>query len=464
MNNAIYYIDVFILSYFLLLNGFYIILLFTTIPELMCRFKEVKTDDIFHLLTFDITPPVSILLPTYNECEVILSAISAALQTELTHYEVIVIDDGSTDRTMQLLIDTYQLIRVPPAVPTLIKTAPVIDNYRSNLHPKLLVVHKENGGREDALNAGINASTTPFFMIVDADSLIEPDTLHRLMQHLLTRGHICAMGGTLCILNGCITEKGKIKKVKLPPSFFGKMQVIEYLRAFFFGRVGWNHLGGSFLISGGFGLFNKHAVLSIKGFKNVLAGDLEITLNLHKKMHSLHKPYVIDYVYDAIVWTDVPQTYSALAKQRIRWQSSIVDVCWRDKSMLFNPKYGWTGLLHLPYLVFGELLGPLVEGFGYLYILFCYFYGVLNFDFFWYFILIAWGFSMFLSLCSLSMHEVFLKKYTSFKEISKLLGLILLENIAYRPLSVWWRVKGFFRYFTKRRFMREKVERPVHKN
>lgn len=461
MNKAILWIDASLLTYFLLLNTFYTILLILTIPVLTRRFKEIRSEDLNRLLTFDIVPPISIIMTAFNEEAVILESVRSALNVEFPHVEVIVVNDGSSDKTLQLLMDTFQLVPVPPAVPPELITEPVKSHYRSKLHPNLLVIDKERGEREDAVNAGINACLTPYFVGMDADSFIEPDTLHRLAQHLLTHKNICAMGGTLRLVNGCTIEKGHITDIKLPSSFFGKMQIIEYIRIFLFGRIGWNKLGGSYLISGGFGLYNKQAVLRAGGLKRVLAGDLDLTMRLHEKMHDDKQPYTIDYVHDAVVWTDVPQTYSALANQRRRWHSSIIDICWRFRHMIFNIKYGPIGFIHIPYLFFGEGLGPLVEAFGYLYLIFCFFFDLLNIAFFWYFILIAWGFSMLLTFCSLIMEEVSLKKYFSGKSLLKLAFLTLIENFGYRQMTIWWRIQGSVRYFTKKRFWREKIERSL---
>lgn len=462
MRNEIFLgLDSFFLAYFLWLNIFYLFLLFLTNPELIRRFREIKAKQLYSLLPLDVTPPLSLIITAYNERETVAAALAAAFQVKLPHCQIILVDDGSTDSTLPFLIETFQLVPVPPAMPISLQTAPVKQYFRSKLHPNFLVIHKENGGREDAINAGINACTAPFFVGIDSDSLIEPDALDRLMEHLLTQRHICAMGGTLCIANGCTIEKGSIKEVHLPNSFFGKMQVLEYLRTFFFGRLGWNQFKGSFLISGGFGLFKKQTVVEAGGLKPVLAGDLDLTVRLHKMMHDKKMPYRIDYVFDAIVWTDVPQTYSALANQRKRWHSSIIDVCWRYKHMMFNPKYGLVGFFHIPYLFLGEGLSPLVEGLGYLYILFCYLYGSLSLPFFWYFLLIAWGISLFLTLTSLIMQQVFLQKYMSPKQILGMTFLAFIENFGYRQLSVWWRIQGFFRYFTKKRFFREEIHRSL---
>ncbi|MGD2169415.1 MAG: glycosyltransferase [Chlamydiota bacterium] len=457
--NILLGIDLFILGYFLLLNGFYILLLIFTNPNLVRRSQEVKAQDSYQLLKLDVVPPITIIIPTFNESEVLLSSVAAALNVDFPHIKVIVVDDDSTDQTMQLLMNNYTLDSFPPVFRPILKTEPIKHYYRSQTHPNLTVIHKTNGGREDSINAGINACMTPFFINIDADSIIEPDAVHRFAQHLFTEKNICAMGGMLTILNGCTLEKGRVTKVKLPSSFWGSMQVIEYLKTFFFARLGWNQLSGAPIISGGFGLFNKQAVVDIGGFQKVLAGDLDMTVALHKDMRDKKKPYRIDYVFDSIVWTDVPQTFSSLAKQRKRWHCSIVEVCWRRRNMMFNPKYGKVGFIHFPFLFFGEALAPLIEGFGYLYITFCFFYGVLNLTFFWYFILIAWGTSLFLTITSMIMQEIFLRKYQSIGMISKMFFFSLLDNFTYRPITVWWRIAGFFRFFTKNRDVYKRGER-----
>ncbi len=457
----IFVIDLFILFYFLWLNSFYIVLLIATNPNLIRRLKEQRAQKSYQLFKLDVAPPVSIIIPCFNEEANILTPITAALNVDFPNAKIIIVDDDSSDKTLQVLIDTYQLVSIPPIFRPTLKTAPIKHYYQSKSHPNLMVIHKENGGREDSINAGINACTTPFFINIDADSIIEPDAVSKLFQHLLTEKDIHAMGGILTIINGCVVEKGRVKEVRLPPSFLGSMQVIEYLKSFFFGRLGWNDLGGTPLISGGFGLFNKQTILDIGGFKQVLAGDLDLTLAIHKSMRDQKKPYRIDYVFDSIVWTEVPQTYSSLAIQRKRWHCSIIEVCWRRRNMLFNPKYGIVGFIHFPYLFFGEGIGPLIESFGYIYILFCYFFGVLNLSFLWYFILIAWGVDMFLTIASLIMQQVFLKKYQSTKVLLKMVFLSLVENFTYRPITVWWRVLGFFRFFTKNRYTYTRGKRSV---
>lgn len=460
MREVILWLDAFFLTYFLLLNTCYAILLILTIPSFHRRLSEIRAEDLTHFLDFDLGPPsISIIMAAYNEEKLILESTRAALDIQFRDCQVIVVNDGSIDNTLPFLIETYQLIPIPPAVPERIRTAPIKQHFRSKLCPNLLVIDKEKGGREDANNAGINACLTPYFIGIDADSFIEPDAPRRLFQHILTNKNICAMGGTLNIVNGCTLDKGAITEVKLPATFFGKMQVLEYIRIFLFGRMGWNKLGGSYLVSGGFGLYKKEAVIQAGGLKRVLAGDLDLTMRLHEKMHDFNKPYVIDYIHDAVVWTDVPQTYASLSQQRIRWHSSIIDVCVRFKHMIFNIKYGVIGFIQIPYLLLGEGLGPLVEGLGYLYIIFCFFFDVLDVSFFGYFILLAWGYSMLLTFSSLIMQEMASKKHLSQKEIYRLALLCLIENLGYRQLTILWRIQGFFRYFTSKRFARESIKR-----
>ncbi len=448
-----------IFLYFVLLNSFYLILYFLSIPVLYRRFQEIKSEDLNQLLSSDSAPPIAIIMPLYNEKKMILSSVRAALDVNYRHIDIIVVNDGSTDDTLEILRQNYQLIEVPHAFARTLQTEPVKGYYKSLTHSNLLVIDKVNGGREDSLNAGLNACLAPFCLLIDGDSLVEPDICQRMMRPFLSQPDTIAIGGTLRLSNGCVIREGKVAEVHLPHSFWALMQVIDYMRTFLFGRIGWSRLGGQYLISGGFGLYKKEALLEAGGFHKVLAGDLDLTLRLHATKKEKKEPYFIDYITDALVWTDVPSTYAALRKQRERWQRSIVDVCWSLKYLLFNPKYGRVGFIHMPYLVFGELGGAFVEGFGYCYIIFAAIAGILNTDFIVFFILLAWGFALALTLFSLLMDMLSFRKTRSFKDTLKILGISLIENIGYRQLNVLWRIEGCVRFFTKKRFAREKVER-----
>ncbi|MCC5831500.1 MAG: glycosyltransferase family 2 protein [Chlamydiales bacterium] len=456
------WIDASLLTYFLLLNGFYAFILLLGFPVIFRRLKEIGSPDVDQLMTQDDLPPISIIIPAFNEHKIIHEAIASIFNLDYPHYTLIVVNDGSEDETMEVLKERYGLMRIPPAIPARIKTEPVRAVYRSKAHPNFIVVDKERGNQEDAVNAGLNVCSDPYYLATDADALVEPDTLRKLARVFLTRHHTIGVGGALRVGNGCRVENGLIKEIRLPSTYLTKMQLLEYLRGFFFGRLGWNALGGPFVLCGAFGLHEKRAVLDTGGYRyNVPAADIDLTIRLHGKMHELKSKYNMEYVPDAVIWTEVPRGYKDLSLQRKRWYCSVIDVFWKYKYMTFYPKYARVGFLYIPYLLLGEAVGPLIEAFAYLYIIFTALMGVLNYHFLWMWILIAWGFSTLLTFLSLGMEQVVFRKYVRVRDVLQLVGLTLLENFGYRQLSVWWRVVGFFRFFTKHRHYREHSERHV---
>lgn len=459
-HNPYLWIDASLLAYFLLLNGFYAFILLLAFPVLFRRFKETGSEDINQLMTSENLPPISVIIAAYNEEEIIHEAIASVFKLDYPHYTLIIVNDGSDDRTLEVMVERYEMYPIPPAFPAALKTQPVRAVYRSKTHQNFIVIDKERGNQEDAVNAGLNICADPYYLATDADSLLEPDILRTLARVLLTRHHTVGLGGALRIGNGCVVEDGEIKEIRLPATYLTKMQELEYLRGFFFGRLGWNMLGGPFVLCGAFGLHEKKAVLDTGGYRyNVPAADIDLTLRLHGKMHELKTKYNMEYVPDATIWTEVPRGYRDLALQRKRWYCSVLDVFWKYKYMTFNPEYGRVGFLYLPYLLLGEGIAPLVEAFAYCYIVFTYFMGVLNVHFLWLWIVIAWGFSTLLTFISLGMEEAVFKKSVKEKDVIQIVLLTLLENFGYRQLSVWWRLGGFVRFFTKYRHFREHSKR-----
>ncbi len=464
--NAYLWIDLGILTYFLLLNGFYAFVLLLGFPVLYRRFRETSSEELISLLSTEHVPPITVIIPAHNEEVIIHEAISSVFHLDYPYFSLIVINDGSTDNTLEELKKKYKLIQVPPAFPNVLETQPVKGCYRSQTHPNMLVIDKEKGGQEDALNAGINSCSTPYFFTIDADALMEPDVLQLLSLSLVTRHNTIGVGGALRIANNCIVKDGVVKEIHLPRTYFTSMQVIEYLRAFFFGRLGWNILGGPVVISGAHALHEKKAVIEVGGYDRPVPGsDVNLTIRLHAKMHELKRSYNIQYVPDATIWAEVPRGYKDLSSQRQKWHCAIIDVVLKCKHMIFNPRYGQVGFLHLPYLLFGEILGPLVEAFTYCYVLWCLIFGVLNVPFLIMFVLIAWGYSTLLTFLSLGMEQTTFKKYITLPEVLKLIWSGLIENLGYHQILVYWRVKSFVKYFTKHQFYKDKdhADRHVYK-
>lgn len=448
--NLIYYSDHLILWYFLWINSIYIMLVVLSIPDLYQRFKEINSEDVENLLKSEFVPPITILAPAYNEQENIVTSVNAMLHLSYRHIEVIVINDGSKDDTLLTLIEAFDLVQVPPAMPQYIKTQRVKAYYKSKTFNNLLVIDKQNGGKADSLNAGINACQSPFFMACDADTIIEKDALKRMIRPVLMRNNTIACGGTIRVVNNCVVESGNVKKVVYPKNYLAAIQTVEYLRAFLFGRLGWNRLGGNLIISGAFGLFNRQVVVEAGGYRSDTVGeDMELTVRLHRLMLEKQQPYRIDFIPDPVAWTEVPETAKVLSRQRERWHRGLIDTLWRHRSMMFRFDFGNIGIVAYPFFVFGEALAPVFEVLGYFGVILGLYFGVINIPFAILFFFVAWGLMLILTFFSIFMEETSFRKYNQQNDIYKMFLYAILENIGYRQMTVFYRLKAFWKFFKK---------------
>jgi len=307
------------------------------------------------------------------------------------------------------------------------------------------VLDKENGGKADSLNAAINASRFPLVIAVDADTLIEPDALLRLTRPFLLGRHIAAVGGTVRVANSCTVEHGRVTDARVPGRFLPGVQVVEYLRAFLFGRLGWNRLGGNLIISGAFGLFRKEDVLAINGYRAAsVVEDLDLVVRLHRYLLRRRARYEMPFIPDPVAWTEGPESGKVLARQRERWHRGLLAAMWTYKGMLFNPRYGRVGLIAVPFYTFGEALAPLIEVLGYVITVAGLALGVVNVSFALLFMLVAWGYGMLLSLWAVVLEEASFRRYRRFGDLLRLVVFATLENFGYRQRTVWWRLKAFF--------------------
>lgn len=437
--------DYAILVYFLALNSFYALLLLLSIPEIWEQTRLAEDEDFQRLMQSDALPPITILVPAYNEQKTIEASVTAILTLHYRTFEVVVVNDGSKDATLETLHHAFDLYEVPRTYPETIPTQPVRAVYRSRTRTKLVVVDKENGGKADSLNAAINASRFPLVIAVDADTLIEPDALLRLTRPFLLGREIAAVGGTVRVANGCAIQHGQVIDARVPRRLLPGIQVVEYLRAFLFGRLGWNRLGGNLIVSGAFGLFRKDLLLAVGGYRATsMVEDLDLVVRLHRYLQRRKVRYEIPFIPDPVAWTEVPESLRVLARQRERWHRGLVAAMWQYRGMLFNPRYGRVGLIAVPFYTLGEMLSPLVEVFGYVITAVALALGVVNVSFALLFLLVAWGYSMLLSLWAVVLEEVSFRRYRRVGDLVRLVLFALLENLGYRQCAVWWRVRTFF--------------------
>ena len=445
MSELIRVTDVVILAYFLALNTFYALLLVLSIPEIWEQTRLAEDEDFQRLMQSDALPPITILVPAHNESATIEASVTAILTLEYRNFEVVVVNDGSKDDTLERLRHAFELYEVPRTYPETLSTYPVHAVYRSRTRTRLLVIDKENAGKADSLNAAVNASRFPLVIAVDADTLIEPDALLRLTRPFLLGRQIAAVGGTVRVANGCTVKDGRVSDARVPRRLLPGIQVVEYLRAFLFGRLGWNRLGGSLVISGAFGLFRKEYLHAIGGYRVAsVVEDLDLVVRLHRHLRQRRITYEIPFIPDPVAWTEVPESGRILSRQRERWHRGLLAAMWLYKGMLFNPRYGRVGLIAMPFFAFGEALAPLIEVVGYVITLAGLAVGQLNVTFALLFVLVAWGYGMLLSLWAVVLEEVSFRRYRRAGDLARLLVYATLENFGYRQRTVWWRLKAFF--------------------
>lgn len=405
--------------------------------------------------------PVSLLVPAYNEEKTIVKAVRSFLQIDYPQYEVLVVNDGSTDNTLEVLIKEFDLYPIKRPFRKVIDTAPVRTIYYSRHYPNLVVIDKENGGKSDALNAALNVAAYPYICTLDADSVLERDALAKVMEPFFEeRGRAVAVSGVVRLVNGAsVDEFGKVREVRLPQSSIARLQIVEYFRAFLGARLGFSYLGSLLIASGAFAAFEKEAVVQAGGFSSRTVGeDMEIVVRLKRLSYDAGRGGRVIFVPDPIVWTQAPENLYDLSRQRRRWQRGLAEVLFLHRGCLFNPRYGVCAFFAFPYQLFFELLGPVVEALGYVVIPVAWLFGIINTTAFWVFLWVEIFYGIFVSLLSVLYSELSEKRYTSFLEFAVLVIYAVLENFGYRQLTVIWRLQGLVDALRRKRGW-AKVER-----
>ena len=441
-----------ILVYFLAVNGTYLVLLVSACLEMRSHRLLVRGEGRWRVLGSNVAPSISMLAPAYNEEATIVESLRSLLALQYPNLEVVVINDGSRDRTIEVLRESFGLVAVHPIYRRRITSQPVRGLYFCPAHPGLVVVDKENGGKADALNAGLNLASGSLVCAIDADTLIEPDALQRMVRPFLQRDDVLAAGGTIRVVNGSEVRGGRVVDARAPRRPVPGFQAVEYLRAFLFGRLGWNRLGGNLIISGAFGLFRRDEVLAAGGYLHDTVGeDMELVLRLRRRGYETGGRTHIAFVPDPVAWTEVPETLRVLGRQRDRWQRGLADVLWRHRGTFLNPRYGAMGLVVFPYFVLVELLAPVVEAVGLVGAVVGLLLGMIDVPFALLLLLAAYGLGAVLTAATLVLEEVSFHRYERTSDRGVLLLWTLLENVGYRQLTVVWRLQGLVKYLRGRR-------------
>ena len=439
----------FMLLYFFAINSYYLVLTIAGFWRTLRTVLEVQRSDHRRLLRSPLTPPVSVLVPAFNEEANVVENVRSLLMLDFPLFEVILVNDGSSDRTLEVLIEAFDLKRSARSFEYSVSCKSIREVYESPTHTNLVVVDKVNGGKADALNAGLNLSLYPLFCAIDADSILESDALLRLVRPFIEApGVTIAAGGVVRVANGCDVKAGRVREVRLVRRPLPLIQIVEYLRAFLFGRMGWSGGNSLLIISGAFGLFDKRAAIVVGGYAtNTVGEDMELVVRMHRYLHDRNQPYRVGFVPDSICWTEVPESLRVLRRQRTRWQRGLIDTLWRHRAMMGRPKYGVVGLVSLPGFALFEMLSPVLELTGYILLPILYLLGIFNLSYAATFLALSVLYAVLVSMLSVLLEDIAFRRYPRLKDIGVLLAAALLENFGYRQLTVWWRVRAFWEFW-----------------
>ncbi|MGB5823887.1 MAG: glycosyltransferase [Proteocatella sp.] len=449
--------NIYLVYYSIAINSVYLLLLLLSANNMkkQARLWSIKTKTM--LFKKNMLPAISIIAPAYNEEMTIIESITSLLNLKYPEYELIVVNDGSKDNTLNTIIDRFDLKRVDYLIDSKINTKEVRGVYMNRSMPNLIVVDKLNGGKADSLNVGINVSTKEFFCCIDADSLLEDESLLKLASLELDMGvETPALGGNIFAANGCTIDKGVLSNIAIPKKIISRIQTVEYIRAFMTGRLGWANINGLLIISGAFGLFRKERVQDVGGYltssgryaKDTVGEDMELVVRIRRHMEEINQKYKIAYAFNANCWTEVPEEYSALKKQRIRWHNGLIDVMFFHKKMLFNPKHKVSGLVAMPYFLIFEIIGPIFEIQGYIMIVLALLLGLLNVQIMILLFIVTILMGVLISLSSILIAENE-TKYFNLKEMAILVMFSIMENFGPRQIISFWRTAAYIRLLKK---------------
>lgn len=436
-----------ILVYVVLCSGSYLLLNIIAFDTLRGYLRHKRTQEDEFLYTGR-EPPISVIVPAYNEGATIVSSLQSILQLAYPRLEIVVVNDGSKDNTLEILKDEFEFELFPEAPRLSIKCKEIRGVYLSRRLNNLRLIDKVNGGKADAINAGINISRSPLFCCIDADSVLEPASLIRVVQPFLNNSATVASGGTIRIANGCTVKRGHIIRKGIPKNPLAAFQLVEYLRAFLFGRIGWSRIKGLLIISGAFGLFRRSVVIEAGGYATGTIGeDMELVLRMYRTLIRAKRPFNVEFIPDPVCWTEAPESLAVLASQRRRWHRGLSESLSLNRELLFARGSGTIGWLAFPFFLLFEWLSPFVELAGYLFSAYLLVTGkvspvdaALIFSF-------AILLSVFLSTVSFLLDEITFPGTTRIRDFFVLLGYSVLECFGYRQLNMIYKIQGAFAWF-----------------
>lgn len=420
------------------------------------RYKNFDTEiDDEKLLKSNLAPGISVIAPAYNEEKTILVNVKSLLTLNYPLFEVIIVNDGSNDKTLDILIEEFDLVEAPFAYVEKIKSQPYKRTFKSQ-NPKyeiLTVIDKENGGtKADAFNAGLNASIFPYYLNTDVDCILARNTLTKMIKTILSSEvRIIAVGATLRMSNNCEIEEGIITRVRPPKAFIPRFQELEYIRSYLLGKMGWELINAVPNVSGGLGMFDKEIAIKAGGYRaDSHAEDMDMLTRMAEFMMKNKMEYKIGYIPLSFCWTEGPPNIKILGRQRTRWASGLFQMFHEHRKILLNPKYKKLGLVTFPYIFIFEFLAPIIETFGLLFSIFLFFYGYVNWSFVPVILLYSYSFAIMISSVVIIWDQMTFKYYNTTREVLTLFITAFIEPILYHPMIMFFSLKGYFSFITSR--------------
>ncbi len=443
-----------IFLYYVCLHGIYWVLLGVGAMRLRRYWRGVRFGEFQRIAESSLTLPFSVIIPAHNEELVIINTVLGALNLRYPQHEVIVVNDGSDDHTLDVLIERFGMRRVPKVAQMRLRTQPVAAVYESLDYPNLIVVDKANGWRADAINAGANLARYPLLCIIDADSILEPDALMHSVRPFLRDPATVAASGMVRPINGLVVEEGRIVSAGVPHGMLALTQAVEYLRSFQWSRIALQHVSSMLCISGALMVLRKDTFVALGGCSvTAITDDIEFTVRLYRFVYeqkTIPRPRIA-FTPGAVCYTEVPETHRVYAAQRNRWQRGTLLGVLRHWRMTFNPRYGLTGLFGMPFFILFEALSALVEGASYVLFPLLYCLGLVTLLQIVVFLALAIGLASVLSVSAVLLQELTRLRAQSTADLVRLILAGFIENLGYHQLHLLWRIGGTFQYLVRRR-------------
>lgn len=450
-------LNILIFVYACMLFISYIVTALMSTSELKKYHTRNRLPDFIRILSFPKLPSISVVAPAYNEASTIIENINCLLSLKYPDFEVVIINDGSKDDTLRKIISYFNLIKTDSSYEQALVTKKIRGVYKSQniAYNHLTIIDKENGGKADALNAGLNYITSDLFLAVDVDTILEPDALLRMVKPFIeeTKVKVIASGGVIRVANSCEVANGRIVKVNFPKNIWAKYQTIEYFRAFTLGRMAWSRINGLLIISGAFGMFDRKTALDAGGYDTQTVGeDLELVVRMRRYMHEVTKEkYKVAFIPDPLCWTEVPESLKMLSRQRNRWTRGAIETIRKHLKMVFNPKFGRIGMISFPYWIFFEWLAPLIQVVGVAYVIILTFLGLIDFYAFLTMMLFVLTFAVMYVFYAILLESIYYNKYNNLRYLTTTLFLSVLEVFVYQPMNTFFSLQGNIDYFFRKK-------------